>query len=78
MFSYHYHQLSGWVTCSANTLENCVVETTNLVVIAGRSQEYFTSTHGERAAVVRHKDNLSLEGSHSMKVRGQGQGNAYS
>ena len=34
--------------------------------ISGRSQEYFQSTHGERADVVRQHDNLSLEGKHTM------------
>ncbi len=34
---------------------------------SGRSQDYFQSTHGERASVVRRQDNLSMEGEHSMQ-----------
>jgi hypothetical protein len=39
----------------------------HIYLFAGRSQEYFQSTHGERAKVVKRKDNLALEGSHSME-----------
>ena len=37
------------------------------VIFSGRSQDYFQSTRGERAQVVKHKDNLTLEGAHSME-----------
>ena len=33
----------------------------------GRSQDYFKGTRGERAEVVKHRDNLTLEGAHSME-----------
>ena len=32
----------------------------------GKSQEYFSSTRGDRASIVRHTDNLRLEGDHAM------------
>ena len=38
-----------------------------LILFSGRSQEYFQGTRGDRAQVVKHKDNLTLEGSHSME-----------
>jgi len=33
----------------------------------GRSQDYFQGTRGDRAQIVKHHDNLTLEGSHSME-----------
>ena len=39
----------------------------SLYKFAGRSQEYFTSTRGERAEVKKHQDNLTLEGEHTMQ-----------
>ena len=40
--------------------------TNNLPLSLGKSQEYFSSTRGDRASVVRHGDNLRLEGDHTM------------
>ena len=40
---------------------------TPYVVFTGRSQDYLQGTRGERAEVVKHKDNLTLEGAHSME-----------
>ncbi len=37
------------------------------IYFLGRSQDYFKGTRGERAEVVKHRDNLTLEGTHSME-----------
>jgi len=38
-----------------------------IIFVKGRSQDYFLSNHGERANIVKHSDNLILDGEHHMQ-----------